>query len=154
MLHTAAHRTERLATVDRLHERDVVVVDDVRVLRVGVDLRVVPRALAEIAVRVDQLPRVAAVVRAKDAAGIGLDVRPEPVGVRAGHGDADVSPEPFRQAGIAGDLRPVVAAVGRFEHPAAGAARRQHPGRAPRLPEAGVEHVRIVRVHREVADAR
>jgi hypothetical protein len=43
----AAHGTEGLPAIGRLHERDVVHVDDIRVLGIGVDLRVVPRALAE-----------------------------------------------------------------------------------------------------------
>ena len=118
----AAHGPERFPAVGRLHERHVVHVHDVRVLRVGVNLGVVPRALAQIAIVVGALPRRAGVVGAEHAARIGLDVRPDAVRVSARHGDADVPPDPLRQARVACDLRPVISTVGRLEHSAALAA--------------------------------
>ena len=86
------------------------------------DFCVIPSALSQRTVAVCPRPRRATVVGPKHAAGIGLDVRPEAIRVRAGHGDADVAPDPLGQPGIARDLRPVVATVRRLEQAAAPAA--------------------------------
>jgi hypothetical protein len=96
----AAHRAESSA-VGRLHEH-VVRVDDIRVLRVGVNFVVHARAGADCD-RVRALPRLAAVVGAEYAARIGLDVRqtrfefpPDTV--------CRCSPDPSGGHGVAGDL--------------------------------------------------
>src|SRR5262245_26387809 len=58
----------RLAAVARPERADVQRPDGVLVLRVGGDVRVVERALADVATRVRQLPRRPCVVGAEEAA--------------------------------------------------------------------------------------
>src|SRR5262249_28077116 len=83
---------------------------------------------------------------------LGLDDRPDPVGPRRRDRHSDVADDALRQA--AGELLPGVAAVGRLVDAALGAARLQRPGPSVDLPEAGIKHARIRRVHDEVARAR
>ena len=97
VVHATAHGTKRLPAVGRFHERHVVRVDDVGVLRVGVDLGVVPRALPQVAIVVRALPRRTAVIGSKDAARIGFDVGPDAIRISSRHRDADVAPDKFTQ---------------------------------------------------------
>src|SRR6185437_7068599 len=134
-------------------ERHVHDVHRVGVLRVGENPRVVPRALTELALLIGAGPRRAPVVGAEHAAGIRFDDRVYALRVRGRHGDADVTDDARRQTGITCELGPVLAAVGGLEDAAARAAAHEQPRLAAGLPHRGVERVRIVGIHRQVAHA-
>ena len=85
---------------------------------------------------VDACPVLAAVVGAVEAALLGLDQGVDAARVGGRDRDADLAPDAFGQA-VAFELLPGVAAVARDVEAAAGAAARQLPGPAARLPEAG-----------------
>ena len=143
---------ERLTAVDRLEERDVAEVDGVRVLRVGVDPRVVPRALRDAVRTAHQRPLLAAVVAAVEAALLRvLDEGPHARGLRGGdrHGALgdDALGEALRQ------FLPRVATVDRLVDAAAGPAAVHRPRLAIDLPEGGVEDARVGRIHHEVRRA-
>ena len=73
------------------------------------------------------------------------------VRVRARHGHPDAPDDALgRHAGVARDLGPAVAPVGRLEHAAAGAAGRHGVLLAEGLPQRRVEHVRVVPVDHDV----
>ena len=149
----AAHRAKGLAPIRGLLEIHVVDVDDARVLRVRVDLRVVPGALPQRAVGVRARPRRAGVVGAIHPAGIGFDDREYAIRIRRGHAEPDVAEDAVRHSGVVADITPGIAAVGGLEDAAPLSSRDQHPGRAPRLPERGIEYTRIRRIHDEVRGA-
>src|SRR5207247_5589041 len=109
-------------------------VDDVLVLRIGEDVRVIEGALPQLAIVVRLRPRRSAIVRAEYAAVVVLDERVHAAAVGAGNGHANPADNAGRQAGIARDLGPRIAAVGRFEQAAARSAARHLPGDAVRLP--------------------
>src|SRR6185312_9366431 len=79
-----------------------------------------------------------------------LDQRVDAIGISARDGDADLAVSAGRQPRIPGDLRPGLAAVGRLEEPAAGAAAGHLVLDAVRLPQCGIHHVRILRIDRNV----
>ena len=86
----------------------------VGILRVGEDVVVVPRPLGQIRVVGEMRPGLAAIVRAVDAlvGARGVDDRPHTVGSRRRQSDADAALVALRQAGLAAQIRPGVAAVG------------------------------------------
>src|SRR5258706_528662 len=86
-------------------------VDGLGIFGIGVDVRVVPGALAQIALVVGAVPRVAAVVRAEHAAGVGLDDRPHAL-VISGYCYAYFADDAFGQPFVTGYFFPRVAAVG------------------------------------------
>src|SRR5207249_1539850 len=88
---------EALPAVGRLVHVDVGQVDRVGVLRVGVDPRVVPRALADLVLVVDVGPLLAVVLAAEEAAVLRLDEGEYAPGQGRRGGHADLSPDPFRQ---------------------------------------------------------
>src|SRR5205814_1605932 len=111
---------EALAAVDALEETHLRGPDDIGIHRVDGEGGVVPGALAEITARVDELPGVAAVVGAEQAAFVRLDERIDTARVGRRHGHADLAPDALGQTGLrvaglgrAGDLFPGVAAVAR-----------------------------------------
>src|SRR5262249_53575411 len=144
---------ERFAAVAGAPQPDVDDVDLVPVLRPGVDARVVPGALAEVAVLAGLGPGLAAVVGAEHAAVLGLDDGPDPLRIDRRDGHADDADRALRQRLVAGDLGPGVAAVGALPQPRPRATALQAVGRALHPPGGGVEHARVVRVHREVDGA-
>src|SRR5438067_13328238 len=90
-------------------------------------MTVVPGPQAEGALRVQLLPGVAAVVRADQAALLGLDDRPDAAGLRPDrHADAPL--DTARQARVVGDVGPGIAAVGRAVEAAVRTAALQAPG--------------------------
>src|SRR5262249_47565 len=104
-------RRVRAPAVDRFVETRVERVDGVGALRVCVDVRVIPRALAQIAVIVDLRPILAPVVRTEDAAVLGFDERPEALRIGGGNGRAGPPARPaLRPPGGARSLPPRVAA--------------------------------------------
>ena len=93
-------RRERAPAVDRLHDRRVHDVHDVRVRRIGGDVHVVPRARLDVAVLAQEPPRLPGVIRAIEPALFRLDDREHAVGVRGRYRDADLAHElrqPFRE---------------------------------------------------------
>src|SRR5205814_4664865 len=112
---------KRLATVRRAPEADIHDPNLVLVLRMRVNPRVVPGALAEIAIFAGLGPGLAGVVGAEDAAVVGFDQRPDALGIDGRNRDANDADRLFRQPFVSSDLRPVIAAVGAFPQPGAGA---------------------------------
>src|SRR5690606_20477642 len=144
-------RLEGLAAVDRAPHVDVQDVDGVGVLRVGIDVVVVPGALAQVAVLAAARPGFPVVVRAEHRAVLGLDDGPNPARLRARGSHADLADDlTLRQAGVAGDLLPGIAAVGGSPETGVLAARREEVRAAPGFPDRGVEDARVGRVHRQV----
>ncbi len=143
----------RLAAVGRAEQRGVLHVDDVLVAGVAEDVRVVEGALPDGARFVDQLPRRARIVGHEQAALFVLDQRVDAIRIRLGVGQADASDQAGGQAGVAGDLGPGLAAVGGLIHAAAGTAARHLVFDAVRLPQRGVDDVRVVGVDHDVDGA-
>ena len=113
-------------------------------------MRVVERALPDVAPRVHQLPVRAAVVGAEQAAVLVFDERVDPVRIRLGDRDADLPVHALRQPLVARDFRPRLAAVGGLEQAASGTAARHRVLDAVRLPQGGKHDVRIAPVDRDV----
>src|SRR5207249_3674936 len=134
-----AQLRERPAAVHRAIGARVQHVDHVGILVIGVDVGVVPGALAQIAFVVRAPPRLAAVFRSEDAARVGLDDRPHAILI-GGHRDADLPNDALRHAIVARDLLPRIAAVGGLEQSRARPAARHVPGTPTRLPHRRVEN--------------
>ena len=134
--------------VDRLEHRGIHDPDDVRVLRVGRDLHVVPAARLDQAIARLQRPRPAGIVGPVQPAALGLHDRVHAVRGHRRYADADLAHQ-RRQA--LGEPRPAVAAVDGLPDPAALTTAAHHPRRALVIPEGGVEDARIRRVHRQIA---
>ena len=141
---------ERLAAVGRAERARVQRVDDVLVLVIGEDVRVVERALADVAAGVDHLPGRAGIVGHQQAAVLVLDQRVDAVGIRGRQRDADLADHPRRHARVARDLFPGLAAVGRLEEAAARTAARHLILDAIRLPHRRVHHARVLAIDRDV----
>ncbi len=122
------------------------------VLRVGVDVRVVPGALAEAAVGVDQPEALSAVVGAEEAPLLGLDQGPDAARARPRNGHPDSSLDPLREP--LGDRLPRVASVAGPVEAGVLAAAFHGPGPSHRLPDRGVENARVGRVDGQVHRAR
>ena len=122
-------------------------------LGVGIDARIVKRALAQTAVFAGHLPGGAAVIGNEDAAIFvfhnGVDALP----IRARDRNADLADDARGQSRIARNFRPVVAAIGGLEEAACRSAARQTPRRAIRIPDGREEHVRVGRIERQVHGA-
>ena len=125
----------------------------VRVLRVGEDVLVVPGTPLQVPVVADQLPGIASVVGAVQAAVLGLDGGPHPPRFGGGYGNPDASLEAARQAGVIGNLGPGVTPVHRLEDSAFRPAADEAPGCAPGLPDGGIEDAGVVGVQGQVRRA-
>jgi hypothetical protein len=123
-------------------------------LRVGVNARVIERALPDVAILAHARPGRARVVGGKRAAVFGFDLRIDAVRVDAGDDDADLAEYAFRHPRIARKLGPVIAAVGRLEESAAGAAARHHVRHAERFPQRRVHDLGIFRIEIQLDAAR
>ena len=143
---------ERHAAIDRAHERCVHDVDDVVVDRVGGDVHVVPGAGPQDAVAVHQLPALAPVVAAVQAALTWhcLHDGVQPAGIAGAHVDADLADE-LRQT--LGQLLPGVATVRRLEDTARVATGEHIPGLPAVLPHGRVEDPRVAGIHPQVGGA-
>ena len=142
---------ERLPAVRGAPRADVQDVHDVRVLRVGEDVRVVPGALDQLAVLGDAGPFLAAVVGPEEAPLLGLDEGEDPLGPRSRDGDADLPDDSFGKPSR--ELLPRLAAVRRLVKARRRAATLHRPRLPHRLPQGGVENPGIRRVDREVGRA-
>ena len=147
------HLDERLAAVDRLPQRVVRDPHGVDVGRVGEDVHVVPGTAAEPGLLARALPGRAPVIGSEERAVLGLDQRVDAAAIGRGDGDADPSEDAARQAGVARDVGPRVAAVGRLPERRIGPAAAHAPGRALRLPHRGKQDARILLVDRQVDGA-
>ncbi len=163
---------ERLAAVDAFEQRHLRTPEDVGVVRVDGQRRVITGPLADAAIAMHQLPRLAAVVAAEQAALVRLDEGIDAPAVRRGDGHADLAPDAFGQPLAVflalgcvlaepqrfrpwrrHELRPGVAAVARGVQPAAGPAAGQLPRPPPRLPQPGEQHFRIGRIEAHIGGA-
>lgn len=104
---------ERFPGVGGLEERRVQHVDRILLLGIGVDARIVERALPQAPVFIDAIPCRARVVGAEQAAVLGFDHRVDAIRVGR-HRHADLADNAIRQPRLARDLRPGIAAVRRF----------------------------------------
>ncbi len=143
---------EGLAGIDRLPHLDVEHPAGIGVLWVGVDVRVVPGALAQVAVVGAAHPRLAAVVGAVDATVRVLDHRVDAATDGRRDDDADLALDPLRQAGLVVEPLPAVAAIARAPEAGALATGRHEVRPALGLPRPGEDDARVVRVDREVVD--
>src|SRR5262245_9650468 len=143
-----------LAAVFGMPQADVDDIDFVGVLWTGVDARVIPGPLPQLASFVDLGPRRAGVIGAKDAAVLCFDDGPDAIGVRGRYGDADDADRALRQSLVARDLLPCVAAVDALPEAGAIAAAFQTEGGTPDSPSAGVENPGIVRVEAKLETPR
>ena len=103
---------EGLAAVGGPVEAHVHHVDGVLIGGIRDQPRVVPGALAELALAVGALPAVPAVARPEDTALLGLDDGVDHLRVRAGDAHARDADGALGEAVIGADVRPVLAAVG------------------------------------------
>ena len=147
-----ADRPEARAAVDRTPEHHVQNVDRVGVLRVGLEVGVVPRPLAQLAVGAHQPELLAAVVGTEEAALFVLDQGPDSVRRRRRHRHRDAALDALGEA--LGELHPGVAAVCCLVNAAAGPARDHGPRFPLRLPNGGVEDARVGGIHRQIDRAR
>src|SRR6266550_3542450 len=101
-----ADAAEGPPAVIRSIEAGIQHVDFVRIFWIGINTRVVPRALPEISLLVGPGPGAAAVVRSEYAAVVRFDDGPQPIGIRRRDRYPDNYDHSARQAGIASYLSP------------------------------------------------
>src|SRR5262245_2932265 len=142
----SADHAEVSSAVLGVPEQDVDDVDVVGILRPGVNARVIPGPLAQFARLIDLGPGLARVVRAKDTAVLSLDDGPDTIRIDRRNRQADDADDPLRQALVAGDLFPRVAAVGALPDTGPRSAALQAVGRAFHPPRRRINDARIVRV--------
>ena len=144
------HLHERLAAVIRSPRIDIEDPRGLGILRIRVDVVVIPGALTQVAVFGAALPVVATVVGAERRAVLGLDDHEHAPALRRRCGDADLAQQTLRKTARAADIGPGFAGVVRAEDAAARPTRDELVGTAHGLPDRRVEDARIVRVHRDV----
>ena len=110
----------------------------------------VPAASPDAMLVVAALPCGAGIVGAIQAAILGIDDRVHAIVFAAGDSDADAAQTFTRQA--AGELRPVIAAVGGFIKTAARPIRGgiDVPWRTPRLPQRGIDGLAVLRIESKI----
>src|SRR4051812_41494808 len=119
------------------------------------DVRVVERALPDVAAAVDERPGGAGVFAAEQATTVVLDECVDTIGVRARDRDADASVEPeLRETLVARAPRPRRAAVGALEQAAAGTAAGHRGFVAEGLPHRRVHDIGICAVDADVDGSR
>jgi hypothetical protein len=145
---------EGFAAVGGLVHAQVEHVDRILVLRVGVDVHVVPGAAEQVGVVGELLPGRAKVVGAVEAGRVlRLDDGPDAARLHRRGGHADLALERLREALVQADLLPGVAAVQRTPQAAVRAAAAQFPEVAIGLPDAGVDDVGVLLVDAQVHGA-
>ncbi len=141
---------ERAAPVDRTVYTHIERVHHVGILRIGEAVRVIPGALFQIVLVVHLVPVPPPVVGAEQPAIRRFHQRPHTLRIGRRDGHTDASEHAARQSRRVRNLRPVVAAIGALEQPAARAAAIHPPGLPADFPHRGIEHPRITRVHRDI----
>ena len=144
------NRLKALAAVDGLPAVEGEHPDGVRVLRVGIDVHVVPRAPTQVRVVANSLPGIAVVIGTEERAVFRLHQCPHPPCLRGGRGDTDLPQNAFRQARVAADVGPGITTVERAPDTAVLTAATGGMGIALPLPDGGVEHAGVGRVHRDI----
>ena len=155
VVHVAVRHGNHLegrAAIHRPVQAGVERVDGVRVDGVGLNVRVVPGALAQVVVRIGAGPGRAPVVGTVDAAvGLGLDDRPHAVGIRGGHGHAHLPHHPLGETPT--QLGPNVTPVGRLVDAALFRTRDQRPRLALPPPHPRIQNARVGHVHSQIGRA-
>ena len=143
-------RHKVLSAVGGTVDVDVDRVDRIGIFRLDGHAAEVPAARPDTRVAAGARPVRSAVITPVHAALRGIDDCVDAPRAGRRNGDSDVAR--FRRKPVSDDLGPVIAAVRRFEKTAAGTIRRRidAPRRAARLPERGVENIRIARLEGEV----
>ena len=116
-------------------------------------MRVVPSALAQVAILIDLGPGATGIFRTKDATFIGFDDGPDAIGVHGRDGDADATEGAFGHAWRFREVDPGVAAVGGFPESTVGSTAFEAVGRADDLPDGSEHHVGVIGVDGEVDGA-
>ena len=144
---------EGFAAVAGDPQKDVHLVDPVRVDGRRFDLLVVMRPGAAGDVGIAFLPTFAAVARAVKAAvfGVGFEGGVNQGGVGGGHRQADFAHGPGRQPGF--EPLPGFAAIVRFVDPGAHTLAEETPNVTPPFVGGGVHHIRVSRIEFEVGGA-
>ena len=139
---------ERLAAVGAAKGRRVQHVHGRFILRVGEEMDVVPGASAQLALVVGPRPRRTGVVGAEQTPVVGLDHRPDALGVCRGHRDRRLPHhlrQPLRQA------RPGLAGVGRLPDAGTRTAGAYAPREPLVVPHRGVQHARVGDIDAQLA---
>ena len=141
---------EGLAAVARSIDAGVRRVHEVGILRIDDDLAKVPAASPDARISRRLHERRARIVRSVQTAILCIDDRVDPPRIRRRDRDADAS-EPFGRQAVS-QLIPDRAAVRGFVEAAAGAVRRRinAPRWTPRIPERGVDRLRVRRIDGDV----
>ena len=127
-------------------------VNRIGILRIGDHVHVIPGPLIQGVIAVYQIPRVPAVIGAKQPTVFRFDNRVHAIGIRP-HRQPNSAVRSLRQSMFFQPL-PGCAAIGRAVEPAPGSAAGETPRRAPRLPQRRKQNVRIPRIERNVDGAR
>src|SRR5262249_35429669 len=146
----------RLSAVHRNDHRVVREIDFIGVLRRDQHARVIVRALGQDVLIVDDLPLLAAIVRAPErafAVPTCLDQRINALRIARRNGDSDLAERGFGQALRGHEPLPRRATIGRFEHAAPLSAAVLAPGVDHKLPCPGEQYIRIGWIHRQLRHA-
>ncbi len=121
--------------IDGFPGLDIKNVERIRILGIGHDMTVIPRAGTQIAILVDVFPGLTTVVGAKQAAVFSFHNGPN--AFRHGRGDrhAGLTAQTRRQTGMVGELLPRIATVGGFVETAIRSSAGESPGGASRFPQ-------------------
>ena len=144
-----ANEFERASAVRRACNARIQHVHGVHVLRVRKNVMEIPGALRKAMIRIDQLPALAGILAAVDAALFRFDNRVNAVAIRAGNRNANAPKNSARQPLTIQPL-PGGAIVAGFIQPAPRPAAGQAPWRALRLPERREQNVRIIRIEHQI----
>ena len=138
------------AAIVRTQHDGVHCIDAISVGRIHGDAAEIPATLPDAEVTAGALPMAASIVGAIQAAGFAIDECIHTRRRTCRQCDTDAA-DVFRKT-IAANLRPVLAAIAGFVQARTRAAGRRIdiPGRAPRLPHRGVDHLRITGLERQI----
>src|SRR6266481_2356068 len=144
-----ANKIEGVAAVGRTVDGGVQYVDGVDVSGIGENVMEIPGALCEAVIGIQELPGVAGVVAAEDAAFFGFDDGVDAIPVGSGNRDADATENAGGKA-VTFEALPSGTIVAGFIETAARASADCCPGIALRLVESSEQDVRIGRNESEV----
>ena len=141
---------ERLASISGAILRHVLHVHDILILGIRKQVRVVKRALPDVAIRIRERPRRTGVITLEQAAVFVLHHRVDAFGIRTRHRDTDATYHTSRQSWVARDLRPRFAAVNTLVQTTARTTARHLIFFAIRLPQRRVHHVGIRAINADI----
>ena len=131
------------STINRFVEACIQNIDGIGALRIGEDVRVVPGTLAQVAPFVDTHPGIAAIIGTKDATIFSLDDRPETFTLCGRGGNSDATNRSGRKSRPTSYIGPGIATIRRFPETAVRPATLETVGGALRLPDRGINDIRI-----------